>query len=325
MLEGAHFCGQCGARQEAPPPVAPPPVEAIPEQPPNATANTVHDVEARNPKTAPMLQMPEFDGPGGASGGVRPTLPMAEGQARVHARPEVPRPPQLARRLAWSTLGLVACAGLALLIVGVRGGSFAPWRSETPPVPSAVWLPSPEGEGGTEAVATPPAEEPEVSASPEPERPPAQSPSGSAPAAPKPAPPAAPKPAPPAAPLPVPPVPVPPLPTTPSPAPPAPPPPLSLPQLPWTLPTAGACERCVQALRGTGHYIVVTAVTEALLCEDRAARESCEREIAEVAPEVAERAAREGNCTAALATVAAAVNVRVGPERFGAVNALCLR
>jgi hypothetical protein len=90
------------------------------------------------------------------------------------------------------------------------------------------------------------------------------------------------------------------------------------------LPTAGACERCVQALRGSGHYTVASAAAEALLCEDRAARASCEREMDEAAPAVAERAAREGNCAAALATVAA-VSVRVAPDRFAAVNALCLR
>lgn len=100
---------------------------------------------------------------------------------------------------------------------------------------------------------------------------------------------------------------------------------MPLPQLPWSLPTAGACERCLQALRGSGHYTVVSAAAEALLCEDRAARANCERELGEVAPDVAERAAREGNCPAALATVAAAVNAGVAPERFAAVNALCLR
>jgi len=44
-----------------------------------------------------------------------------------------------------------------------------------------------------------------------------------------------------------------------------------------------------------------------------------------VAPAHAERVAKEGDCAAALATVAAAVQARVPPERFLAVNALCLR
>jgi hypothetical protein len=74
-----------------------------------------------------------------------------------------------------------------------------------------------------------------------------------------------------------------------------------------------------------GNYTVVTAVAESLLCEDPGARQSCEQQIAEVAPSVAERAARGGDCPAALATVAAAVNVRVSPDRFLAVNSLCLR
>jgi len=90
------------------------------------------------------------------------------------------------------------------------------------------------------------------------------------------------------------------------------------------LPTAGACERCVQALQGAGNYTIVTAVGESLLCEDTNARQACERQIAELAPGVAERAARAGDCPAALATAAAAVNVRVPPDRFLPVNALCL-
>jgi hypothetical protein len=98
-----------------------------------------------------------------------------------------------------------------------------------------------------------------------------------------------------------------------------------VPQLPWSLPTAGSCERCLQALQGSGNYIVVTAVGESLLCEDRTARATCEKQIEELAPVVAERAARGGDCPAALATAAAAVNVRVSPDRFRSIDALCLR
>jgi hypothetical protein len=78
------------------------------------------------------------------------------------------------------------------------------------------------------------------------------------------------------------------------------------------------------ALGGPGHYTIVQAVAESLLCEDRTARANCERKIVEVAPSVAEQAGREGDCPAALATVAAAVNVGVPPDRFSNVNAICL-
>jgi hypothetical protein len=97
------------------------------------------------------------------------------------------------------------------------------------------------------------------------------------------------------------------------------------PPIPWSLPTAGACERCVQALQGSGNYTIVTAIAESLLCEDASARQACERQIVEGAPSVAERAARAGDCPAALATAAAAVNFGVPPDRFLPVNALCLR
>ena len=89
--------------------------------------------------------------------------------------------------------------------------------------------------------------------------------------------------------------------------------------------SAGACERCLAALIKTDHYAVVNAAAENLLCEDRAARERCEQQLGQVAPAHAERVAKEGDCAAALATVAAAVQARVPPERFLAVNALCLR
>jgi hypothetical protein len=97
------------------------------------------------------------------------------------------------------------------------------------------------------------------------------------------------------------------------------------PALPWNLPTAGACERCLAALQGGGNYIVVSAIGENLLCEDRAARDLCESQIIVQAPIVAERAARAGDCPAALATVAASMNVRISQDAFREVNALCLR
>jgi hypothetical protein len=99
------------------------------------------------------------------------------------------------------------------------------------------------------------------------------------------------------------------------------------PALPWNLPSAsspGACERCLAALTKTDHYAVVNAAAENLLCDDRVAHERCERQMDEVAPAHAERVAKEGDCPAALATVAAAVQARVSPERFRAIDALCL-
>lgn len=81
----------------------------------------------------------------------------------------------------------------------------------------------------------------------------------------------------------------------------------------------------MQALQGTGNYTVVTAIAESLLCEDSGARQACERQIMEAAPGVAERAARAGDCPAALATAAAAVNMGIPTDRFLPVNALCLR
>jgi hypothetical protein len=69
---------------------------------------------------------------------------------------------------------------------------------------------------------------------------------------------------------------------------------------------------------------VVLAGAQSLLCEDRSGRERCERQMVEVAPGVAERAAREGNCPAAWATVAAALNVGAASDRFRTVDALCL-
>lgn len=301
--------------------------EAVAEAAPAAPAAVA---PAGNPKTAPMLRLPEFDAPADGSSAVRPTLPMAE-QRRAEAPPypahaaEAPRP-QLARRLAWATLALVACGALALSFIGLNG-RFALWRSgASAPEEPSVELPSPKIATSTEAT---PAASPEpvpsepASLPPEPPEPPrstATSPPASPPRA---KPPIPPSPAPPA------PSPTPPAPSAPPPAalpaPPLPTPALPVPPLPWSLPTAGACERCLQALQGSGHYAVVTAVAEHLLCEDRVGRERCEREIDEVAPAVAERAAREGNCPAALATVAAAVNVRVAADRFRAVDALCLR
>jgi hypothetical protein len=235
-------------------------------------------------------------------------------------------------------LALAIGTGSALLFFVLTGRGFEPWRllSNTPepepivvgtspapatPSPSAPTPAEPERPEPAEPASTPRAPE----RSPAPGTPSSAAPRPSRPVPPTPAPPeaAAPNPVPPpvtASPLP----PVPgaggaaPLPSLPTPALP--------PQLPWSLPTAaGACERCLAALQGSGNYIVVTAVAENLLCEDRAKREQCERQIGEVAPALAERAARAGDCPAAVATAAAAMNARVAPESFRVLDSLCLR
>jgi hypothetical protein len=68
---------------------------------------------------------------------------------------------------------------------------------------------------------------------------------------------------------------------------------------------------------------VVAAVAQGLLCNDPVGRQRCDRQIGEVSPAVAEQAAREGNCPAAWATKAAAVNVGVPTDRFRTVDTFC--
>jgi hypothetical protein len=65
------------------------------------------------------------------------------------------------------------------------------------------------------------------------------------------------------------------------------------------------------------------AVAQNLLCEDRQGRELCERQIAESAPALAEQAARTGDCPAAWASMAAALNLGVPSDRFRTVDSLC--
>jgi eukaryotic-like serine/threonine-protein kinase len=295
------------------------------------------------PKTAPMLKLPEFgEGPGGA-GGVAPTRampaaaapeawvpgPSGRGSSDSAGLAQTRRP---ARRLLWVTLVLMGCAAATLIFLGVNGR--APWSTaqvdpglgpdalvQTPPAPAA-------GAPELKPEAPEPAAPEAARSAPDPERPPAQSPRS----APKPpatspavvpaAPPAPPPVAAPAIPGAAPTAPNPPPGAIPAPTLPTPLP--GLPPLPWSAASAGACERCLEELRGAGQYAVVLAGAQSLLCEDRAGRERCERQIVEVAPTVAERAAREGNCPAAWATVAAALNVGAPSDRFRTVDALCL-
>jgi hypothetical protein len=289
-------------------------------------------------KTAPMTQLPDA----ARSGGPATTQPMAQlpavspGRAAgIPLAPTLP-PGHAARRRSrgWLWVALLVLAGggalaaAALLRVtpwqlALRPEPAPPPLLTSPELPTAPAAPAPSPP--TAAPSNPEEEEEEEEKEPPPAaRPPAPAPTP--PATPAPAtPPAAPN-----APAGVPPIQLPPgipspVPTTPAPAPSPPTAPPGLPQLPWSLPTAGACERCLAALNGGGNYIIVTAVAEGVLCEDRTAREACERKIAEMAPAVAERAARAGDCPAALATAAAAMNVRVSPDQFAIVNTLCLR
>jgi predicted Ser/Thr protein kinase len=287
-------------------------------------------------KTSPMTEMPEFGGPSFGPSGVAPTGPMPAAPAarQRFARPDLAGVHELgpARRsklslrgLAWGSLALVGCALLGLLFFGESVTHFGAWellgrasRAEPPPIVSEP----PPPLKPTAAPEPAPEPEPEVAAVPEPKPAPAPAPAPRSASPRQPAAPAHPpivSPGAPPAPSPpplgsvLPPVPV-----------PVPVPPAAAPQLPWSTATAGACERCLAALRGKGHYAVVTAVTENVLCDDPAGRARCEQEIGEVAPALAEQAAREGDCPAALASMAAAINVRVAPERFATLQTLCL-
>jgi eukaryotic-like serine/threonine-protein kinase len=288
-------------------------------------------------KTSPMTQVPEFAGPAAGASGVAATAPMpAVRAADAFARPDLGGAQATARgsnsrslrRLAWGSLTLVGCAVLALLFFGERARNLGAWqllgsgsRAEPPPIisePAPVLKATPEP-----AAPTPDPPAPEAPArAPTPARPTPRVPAARVPT---PAPPATPpvtKPGTPPAPnTPAPPTgsAIPPV-VVPAPAPPS----LPAPQLPWSAATAGACDRCLAALQARGHYAVVTAVTENVLCEDAAGRARCEREIGEVAPALAEQAAREGDCPAALASMAAAINVRVAPERFATLQSICL-
>lgn len=320
-------------RSTAPvPSAAPPPSRAEPSRPPDAAAGAV--VASGSMKTAPMAEMPDIKAAASNPWGTPTTQPMA--QARPASSPPAhlspPPPPRPASRktgrlVALALLVPFAAAAAVTGFFALRGYRVFPWQGavgpdiEPPPLVAAP----PASESPEPA---PPREEPPPAPAPEPSEPPAAPSPPPRPSPPRPSPsPSPPTPAPgtpsttPALPS------VPGLPLPGAGGAPAtqPAPPMLPTELPWNLPTAGACERCLAALRGGGNYSVVTAIGENLLCEDRAARDQCEAQIIEQAPIVAERAARSGDCPAALATVAASINVRIPPERFREVNALCLR
>ncbi len=330
--------------------------DAVPREPAAASARVVEasappaaaaPALGGAPKTAPMIELPDLNPVSRVPLETQPMAAFRQPAApvygvAVHAPEPRPRRSGPGRFVLWTALAFAGTAGLSLGAWALYDNQLWPGQQresrEPPPLTPTASEPEPEPEPTPEPVPEPAPRERER-AEPAPSNP-SNTPR---PAAPRPAP--APKPASPSAPSPTPTLPQ--LPGLPSPAqpgtppaapgtalpgqpapgaaPPTPPSASPLPQLPWNLPTTGSCERCLQALQGSGNYIVVTAVGESLLCEDRTARATCERQIEELAPAVAERAARAGDCPAAIATAAAAVNVRVSPDRFRSVDALCLR
>jgi serine/threonine-protein kinase len=325
-LAGHGATGDTQAAADGPAPL----VVAAPMAPPAS-------VQPGPLKTAPMTQLPDV----ARSGGPATTQPMAQLPAVSPVRAAgVPLAPTLppgygtrrrSRGWLWAALFVIAGGAALFALTLLR---ITPWQLALRPEPAPPPLLVPSPEVPTAPTPAPPEPAPAPTATEredEKTRPPParSSPAPSQPGTPAPSTPPS---AAPNAPAGVPPIQLPPgvpLPGPQAPAPsnpgtaPATPP--ALPQLPWSLPTAGACERCIAALNGSGNYIIVSAVAEGVLCEDRAARETCERQIAEMAPAVAERAARSGDCPAALATAAAALNVRVSPDKFAIVNTLCLR
>ncbi len=315
-----------------------PGVSAEPVAVPSPTAAAPAALPGGGAHTAPMTRVPDF------------VLPR-EGAPAVATTVSIPAPPQpgapapgIAPRATRS--GSRRTLWLLPLLVGVGAGGFALfqysgrrvgfWPTSAEPVtPGAL---SGLGAGGVGQPAPVVIEPDPVPVLPPPAQPrvePRPAPPARAPSSPKPAPPAA---------LPVPPVQLPGV--TPLPgaagapgaggAPAGTPPPgtTAIPgipgvpglQLPFPLPAAqGACQRCLDALEGGGHASVVNAMAQGLLCDDAAARQRCEARARELAPDVAEKAARAGDCPSALATEAAAVHLGVDPERFRTVNGLCMR
>jgi serine/threonine-protein kinase len=340
--ELAHAAEPAPAAPPAAEAAAPPPAPAQPLEPQKSAAGPAATaaIAASGPmKTAPMAQMPDIQAAASNPWGTPTTQPMAQPRLPSYAPARFSQPPPPAapaRRSGTARLVLLAIlipfAGVAAVagFFALRGYRVLPGQSSTgPDIAPPPWVTTEPGGTNTEpAREEPPPPEPERSSASSPSPPHPSPPKARAPAPAKPPPSGTP--AAPSSPLPLPPGTLPPgtLPGLPAPgsggapAQPAPSNPIP-PGLPWNLPTAGACERCLSALQGSGNYTVVTAVGERLLCEDRAARERCEAQIIEQAPVVAERAARAGDCPAALATVAASINVRIPQDRFREVNALC--
>jgi predicted Ser/Thr protein kinase len=307
-------------------------------------APTADAVAAGGMKTAPMLKLPEFGVPGAAS----PTLPMEEGRNAEPARgrelwhspvalPPIGERGKRGRGLLWTALLGVLGLSLGMLFLFLEDPQLSLLRRlsgsrEEASTPVSV-APIPRTEIEPEPVAPLPGPAP-ANKDPKP------APASPRPASPRPPtatprPPTAPRPStptpetqPPAAagaPATSPPNPATPVPTTPAPGTPGLPTPPGFPEPPWSAAAAGACERCLEEVRGRSHYAIVTAVAQNLLCEDRAGRERCEVQIREQAPELAEKAAREGDCAAAYSTMAAAVNVGVPSDSFRTLDTLCLR
>jgi serine/threonine-protein kinase len=292
-------------------------------------------VAAGGPRTAPMTRVPEF----APAPAVPRTLPIASLPPLQPVRAAAPR------RGAGLKVLIAAAAVLGVAFFALLGRELGLW-------PRGAENPEPTALVGNESASVPPpaAIAPDPPAAPPPSGaarsdrpPPASEPSPTPrPRTPPPVTPGAPPSLPGTVPSAVPPLPTPgvPSPTLPSGVPslPGTPPgvPPAVPQLPPGLPglsfppfnlpsAAGACERCLETLRAGGNGSVLSASPDALLCEDRQGRERCESQIRELAPAVAEQAARANDCPAALATEAAGLRVGATQERFRNVHALCVR
>ena len=241
------------------------------------------------------------------------------------------------RRGLIAALLLIACASLAGLLFAanrklplkwpLQGGAPAPPPLISAPAPTGVEAPAHVEPLPVDPAPLPPAPaRPPPAPAPRPAvpAPPMTPPSTTPPLTVPPMPPVLPG-TPPAIPT-VPPNAPPALPPTPTPAP-NPPGLPTLPgiPLPWGNAAAGACDRCIAEVRNGGHYAIPLAAAQHLLCDDPAARERCAVDIREASPALAERAARDGDCAAAWATKAAALNLGVSADRFGNVDALCNR
>jgi serine/threonine-protein kinase len=287
---------------------------------------------AGGPRTAPMTRVPDF-----VANAVAPTLPIP---SPVPPRPEAPRAP---RRGGAVKLLIGATSVLGAAFIAVLGQQLG-WFSASgggPPAPEDPGLsaaPPPVVIAPEPAPVTP--ESPSRSSEPSPPVERGPSPKPAPPRATPPVPPATRPPAPGTPPAPAPGVPpILPGPSTPAPAPSTPaspqlppgvlPPGVQLPDLqlpPINLPSAaGACERCLETLSKGGNGSVVSAAADDLLCNDRQGSQACEAQIRELAPTVAEQAARAGDCPAALATEAAGLRLGVDQARFGTVHTLCVR
>lgn len=338
----SEFSGGAAAVPVAPAAAAVAPVApAAPAAVPVAVAPPTAALPGGGPHTAPMTRVPDFAALGREGTAVATTVSIPAPPPPVVPLPgAAPRPARAgSRRVLWLLpllLG-VGAAGFALFQYSGQRVGFWPVTAE-PVSPDELKELGIGGAGEPAPVVIEPDPIPSLPAAPRPESKPS-APVSRAPSPPKPAP-AGSKPAP-SLPVPLPGVPLPGAPpiatgTGGAGGGPNVPPPATAPSvpgipgipglpLPFPMPSQGACQRCLDALEAGGHASVVKAMAQDLLCDDQGARFRCETRVREVAPDVAEQAARAGDCPSALATMAAAVHLGVEPTRFSVVNATCVR